>query len=99
MSAGGPVRFHVDLDALGELRANIRRLRDELADLGRSGIDATPGELGGVDVAGAVERFISGWADGRQQIEDNLYACELLIEHAVEEYTRAEASLSSGGRQ
>lgn len=94
MSPGAPVDLFVDLAECGRLHAALQTLIAELedpADPARG--DLSPAAMGNDAVAGAAERYVTAWSDGRERMRANLIGCRGLVELAIQRYQAVEAAL------
>lgn len=90
--ATGPVDLFVDTDTLRELGREIESLISALDGAAcRSASDPTA--MGGEDVAGAVDRFLRRWDDGRNDALTTLRGCLLYVNNAIEGYDTTESIL------
>lgn len=92
---GGTVEFFVDLTALADLRSRLLSIQESLSTLGASSTHTDAQELGGAEVAQAVNNFLGRWRDGRKQIEENLTVSVKLLDKAIEGYEKADAALAN----
>ena len=89
------VDLHVDADALGQVRDELRTLLRDLADLGgRCPAPADPTAMGSADVAEAVDRFRTRWREAGDHITDNLQSCLTYVDQALQGYETAESALT-----
>lgn len=88
-----PVHIVADLAGLIALRDQIQTLRRELEDSVHVEVVTEPSLTGDADVSHAIERFVSGWRDGRQRIDEQLDRCHHLVDLAIETYQQADQAL------
>lgn len=90
--ATGPVDLFVDTDMLRELGAELQSLITAL-DGGGCRAAADPAAMGGDDVAGAVDRFLRRWDDGRGSAIEKLRGCLAYVQNAIDGYDNTEGCL------
>jgi hypothetical protein len=103
--SGGPVDFTVDLEQLGALRSKVNEIQRDLLDSHARSLGSATDTGGGVetygspDVSRGVGGFITNWQYGRDVITGELDDVQLVIQSAIEDYTKAEESLrqATGG--
>jgi hypothetical protein len=92
MDGAGGVDLHVD-------RKELERIQGELEGMvaGLCGLfmraDADGREMGGDDVAGAVEEFAGSWTLARERLVGRLEACAEHVRIAVVSYSDTECGL------
>jgi hypothetical protein len=88
--------YQVDPAALGEIARRIRLLGKELPDAGAARAELHPAESGDPLVSDAVTGFVSGWADGRAKITENLTGCAAALDGVIATYSDVESALTRG---
>jgi hypothetical protein len=90
---GGPT-IVVNFDALAELTSRLQNIHRTFTSMGADpAIDGAA--LGDARLSDALERFLDGWSQGRQQIGSSLSAIVVIVAHAVETYEQADKSIAS----
>lgn len=90
--ATGPVDFFVDTDTLRDLGREIESLISAL-DGAACRAASDPTALGGDDVAGAVDRFLRRWDEGRGSAVEKLRGCLVQVQNAIDGYDTTEGCL------
>jgi hypothetical protein len=93
MSAPG--ELFVDFGELGRIQQELATLISALNDLGTRRSPLPGDEIGAREVADAVGHFEQSWQGGRDQLIENLRACQEYAAKAVEFYTKTETMLEN----
>lgn len=94
----------VSFEALNQLSARADAISSSFAAMPAHG-DVQADALGDPGLASELERFLSGWSQGRVTIAKELDAVTKIVKFAVTEYSRAETEIteaaggSNGGSQ
>ncbi|MCE3552389.1 hypothetical protein LWC33_13070 [Pseudonocardia sp. RS11V-5] len=91
MSAPG--ELFVDFDELGRIQQELSTLIGALSELGSRRAPLPGDEIGAREVADAVGHFEQSWQGGRDQLIENLRACQEYAALALEHYTKTETML------
>ena len=84
----------VDVDALTELARQLEAVKAALQDT-KGDVNAYDARLGSDRIADALDDFVSGWRDGRQQLIEGIEGLGTRLAGAVETYREQEAALSA----
>jgi hypothetical protein len=93
-SGCAPVDIYVDIDALGELRSRLTSLSEVVQGLRAKAVCAGSEQLGGPEIATAVEEFTQRWRGGREQVGEKLNSCAELLTKAIPAYYDTEKTLA-----
>ncbi|HET8680358.1 MAG TPA: hypothetical protein VFM54_00560 [Micromonosporaceae bacterium] len=93
MAAGGPVHIVVDITGLLVLRDRLGELRTDLDEVSHVDVWSDQWSVGDAGVSDAIEKFVSGWRDGRARIDEKLDRCLKLLDLAVSTYREANRTL------
>jgi len=93
-----PVHFIVDIDRLSAARDQVSQLRADLKAATEISVWEELGNTGDSRVPQAVERFLHGWRDGRDRIDEKLGDVHALLTFAIDTYIKADATIESATR-
>ena len=86
--------LYVDLEALTALAAQLEAVRAALADT-KDSVNAYDARLGSKRIEEALDDFVSGWRDGRQQLTEGIEGLRVRLQGAAETYAEQEAALAA----
>ncbi|MEW6471966.1 MAG: hypothetical protein AB1679_06825 [Actinomycetota bacterium] len=92
MGDGGDCELYCDLDAMEELARQLDTIGAALDDVDDK-VDMYDARLGSPRIEEAVDRFVSGWRDGRKEIRNSVEACAANVRKAAETYRIVEGKL------
>lgn len=97
MGDGGDCELYCDLDAMDELARQLDSISAALDDVGDR-VDVYDARLGSSRIEEAVDRFVSGWRDGRKEIRSMVDASAANVRKAADTYRLTEGKLSAAAR-
>ncbi|MEV6341911.1 hypothetical protein [Actinoplanes sp. NPDC051851] len=91
-------RLTVDLDGLEEFANQLDGIRTTMSDA-HHWMRESDDDLGGNDVAGAIDKFESHWSDGRSQVDKNCERLVKLTRQAVDNLRKTDEELAKQLRE
>lgn len=91
-------RLTVDLDGLEEFANQLDSIRTTMGDAHRW-MREFDDDLGGRDVAKAIDKFESRWSDGRSQVDKNCEHLVKLTRQAVDNLRKTDEELAKQLRE